>query len=115
MKEDADGNPDVRHVDTLTAHNKTVNVVRFSPGGDMLASGVRLPPPSHTNSSLKKRLSLPHHSLTPTRSFEIDAPPTFFDLLAALPDTRQNPKRVPSLPSFRFLPSFPSSLASSLP
>lgn len=44
VKEDADGNPDVKHVDTLTAHNKTVNVVRFSPGGDLLASGVRFFP-----------------------------------------------------------------------
>jgi chromatin assembly factor 1 subunit B len=39
VREDADGAPDVRHVDTLTAHSKTVNCVRFSPGGDMLASG----------------------------------------------------------------------------
>ena len=39
VETDADGNPDVRHVETLTAHNKTVNCVRFSPGGDMIASG----------------------------------------------------------------------------
>ena len=31
--------PDVTHEETLTAHNKTVNCVRFSPGGDMIASG----------------------------------------------------------------------------
>jgi chromatin assembly factor 1 subunit B len=37
--EDADGNPDVTHEETLTAHTKTVNCVRFSPGGDALASG----------------------------------------------------------------------------
>ena len=36
---DAEGNPEVTHEDTLTAHTKTVNVVRFSPGGDALASG----------------------------------------------------------------------------
>ena len=37
--EDAEGNPDVTHEETLTAHTKTVNCVRFSPGGDALASG----------------------------------------------------------------------------
>ena len=37
--EDADGNPDVTHEETLTAHTKTVNCVRFSPGGNALASG----------------------------------------------------------------------------
>ncbi len=39
LKEDADGNPNVEHLETLTAHTKAVNVVRFSPGGDILASG----------------------------------------------------------------------------
>lgn len=38
---DADGQPAVEHIDTLCGHLKTVNVARFSPGGDILASGVR--------------------------------------------------------------------------
>ena len=38
---DADGAPAVRHLDSLGGHNKTVNCVRFSPGGDLLVSAVR--------------------------------------------------------------------------
>jgi chromatin assembly factor 1 subunit B len=36
-----DGAPGVRHLDTLPGHTKTINCVRFSPGGDLLASAVR--------------------------------------------------------------------------
>ena len=58
VETDADGNPDVRHVETLTAHNKTVNCVRFSPGA-MIASGgdtgeviVRAPARARTSTAM---------------------------------------------------------------
>ena len=38
---DGEGNPGVRFLDTLVGHTKTVNAVRFAPGGDLLASAVR--------------------------------------------------------------------------
>ena len=41
VSRDTDGQPAVQHLDTLVGHSRTVNVVRFSPGGDLLASGVR--------------------------------------------------------------------------
>ena len=66
---DADGNPDVTHEETLTAHTKTVNCVRFSPGGDALASGgdageviVWRPAPSD------KRVTNQHGDLTSWRT-----------------------------------------------
>ena len=67
--EDAEGNPDVTHEETLTAHTKTVNCVRFSPGGDALASGgdageviVWRPAPSD------KRVTNQHGDLTSWRT-----------------------------------------------
>jgi hypothetical protein len=39
---EADGYPGVRFLDTLCGHSRTVNALRFSPTGELLASGVRL-------------------------------------------------------------------------
>ena len=41
---DGDGAPGVKHLDTLVGHTRTVNAVRFAPGGDVLATAVRAPP-----------------------------------------------------------------------
>ena len=38
---DTDGFPSVRHLETLTGHNKGINIIRFSPTGEVLASAVR--------------------------------------------------------------------------
>lgn len=47
VEEDADGAPTVKHLESLTgSHNRGINVVRFAPSGDVLASGVRRPDPS---------------------------------------------------------------------
>ena len=46
VEEDADGAPTVKHLESLTgSHNRGINVVRFAPSGDVLASGVRRPDP----------------------------------------------------------------------
>lgn len=37
--DETDGDPTVKHIGSLTAHSKSVNVVRFSPSGKRIASG----------------------------------------------------------------------------
>jgi hypothetical protein len=53
VEEGADGQPSVTHLESLTgSHNKGINVVRFSPSGDVLASGVR-PRPSRRDAETR--------------------------------------------------------------